>query len=96
MHEVGLLARRCWRTRAARCARGDDVTVLPSLLHRVADGTLHLRIDAWVYERERNPTRTRLLAARARARFDEMTAPERERFSRARRCSAPTPKTAAS
>jgi hypothetical protein len=66
---------------AARALRAsDEVRVLPSLLHRGADGALRLRIDAWVFERERNPTRTRLLAAALGLEWDEMTPDERTRF----------------
>jgi hypothetical protein len=66
---------------AARALRtNDELRILPSLLHRGADGALRLRIDAWVFERERNPTRTRLLAAALGLEWDEMTAAERTRF----------------
>jgi hypothetical protein len=60
--------------------RNDEVLVLPSLLHRGADGTLRLRVEAWVFERERNPMATRLLAAALGLEWDEMSAAERERF----------------
>lgn len=59
---------------------GDEVTVFPTLAHRGANGSLVLRIEAWIYERERNPTRTRLLARALGLELDELGAAERERF----------------
>jgi hypothetical protein len=66
------------------CARPlrvrDDVTVFPTLAHRAASGALMLRIEAWVFERERNKTRTRLLARALGLELDELPATERQRF----------------
>lgn len=59
---------------------GDEVTVLPTLVHRAPDGTLHARIEAWVFERERNTTRTRLLARALGLDLDEIGAVDRQRF----------------
>lgn len=65
----------------ARPLRADDhVTVLPTLAHRAADGSLAVRIEAWVFERERNPTRTRLLARALGLDLDELNATDRTRF----------------
>lgn len=60
---------------------GDEVTVFPTVAHRAgrSDGFV-LRIEAWVFERERNPTRTRLLAKALGLDLDELNAAERERF----------------
>jgi phosphatidate phosphatase APP1 len=49
-------------------------------VHRAADGTLQARIEAWVFERERNPTRTRLLARALGLDLDEVGAEDRQRF----------------
>jgi Uncharacterized conserved protein (DUF2183) len=66
----------------ARALRpGDHVTVLPTLAHRAADGSLLVRIEAWVFERERNPTRTRLLARGLGLDLDELSAADRARFA---------------
>jgi len=67
-------------TQASPLRRGDEVTVFPTVAHRGADGGLVLRIEAWVFERERNPTRTRLLAHALGLDLDELGATERERF----------------
>lgn len=66
------------RARALRS--NDEVHVLPSLLHRDAQGALQLRIEAWVFERERNPTRTRLLAKALGLEWDAMNSSQRARF----------------
>jgi len=67
----------------ARALRGnDDVSLPPTLLHRDAAGALQLRIDAWVFERERNPTRTRLLAAALGLDWSALAPAERDRFRR--------------
>jgi Uncharacterized conserved protein (DUF2183) len=59
---------------------GDQVTVFPTLVYRMPDGTLRLRIEAWVFERERNTKRTRLLAHALGLDLDELSAADRERF----------------
>jgi hypothetical protein len=65
----------------ARVLRADDrVTVWPTLVHRAADGVLRARVEAWVFERERNPTRTRLLAGALGLDLDELPHEDRRRF----------------
>ena len=59
---------------------GDEVTVFPTLAHRLPDGALQVRIEAWVFERERNPTRTRLLARALGLDLDDLGAADRQRF----------------
>ena len=59
---------------------GDQVTVFPTLVHRLPDGTLQLRIEAWVFERERNTQRTRLFAHALGLDLDELNAADRQRF----------------
>lgn len=59
---------------------GDQVTVFPTLVHRLPDGALRMRIDAWVFERERNTKRTRLLAHALGLDLDELSADDRDRF----------------
>ncbi len=46
----------------------------------LADGSLAVRIEAWVFERERNPTRTRLLARALGLDLDELNETDRTRF----------------
>jgi Uncharacterized conserved protein (DUF2183) len=58
----------------------DQVTVLPTVAYRVAGAALLMRIEAWVFEREVNPTRTRLLARSLGLDLDELGAADRERF----------------
>lgn len=58
----------------------DQVTIFPTLVHRAPDGTLRMRIEAWVFERERNTKRTRLLAHALGLDLDELSAADRERF----------------
>lgn len=65
---------------AAPLRRGDHVLAFPTTAHRLAGGALGLRIEAWVFERERNPTRTRLLARALGLDLDELPASERQRF----------------
>jgi hypothetical protein len=60
--------------------RGDALTVLPTLAHRATDGGLFVRIEAWVFERERNPTRTRALARALGLDLDELPESDRRRF----------------
>lgn len=59
---------------------GDEVSVWPTLVHRLPDGTLQARIEAWIFERERNPTRTLLLARTLGLDLDEIGAADRLRF----------------
>ncbi len=59
---------------------GDEVTVFPTLAHRLPDGALQVRIEAWVFERERNPTRTRLLARALGLDLDDLGVADRRRF----------------
>jgi Uncharacterized conserved protein (DUF2183) len=59
---------------------GDEVSVFPTLMHRSPDGSLQMRIEAWVFERERNPMRTRLLARALGLELDELSAADRQRF----------------
>ncbi len=59
----------------------DQVTVFPSVVHRELGGRLLLRIEAWVFERERNPTRTRLLARALGLDLDDLGAADRRRFT---------------
>jgi Uncharacterized conserved protein (DUF2183) len=59
---------------------GDEATVWPTLIHRATDGTLQARIEARVFERERNTTRTRLLARALGLDLDEISAADRQRF----------------
>jgi hypothetical protein len=76
--QSGLLAPALARARPLRT--GDEVSVFPTLIHRLPDGTLQARIEAWVYERERNPTRTRLLARALGLDLDDLGAADRQRF----------------
>ncbi len=75
---AGLLAPALAHARALR--RGDEVTLFPTVAHRDAGGGLVLRIEAWVFERERNPTRTRLLARALGLDLDDLGAADRQRF----------------
>jgi hypothetical protein len=76
--QCGLLAPALAHARPLRA--GDDVTVFPTLAHRLPDGALQVRIEAWVFERERNPTRTRLLARALGLDLDDLNAADRQRF----------------
>ena len=60
LRQSGMQAPTLAKARPLRA--GDEATVWPTLVHRAADGTLQARIEAWIFERERNTTRTRLLA----------------------------------
>jgi Uncharacterized conserved protein (DUF2183) len=73
-----LLAPALASARPLRAA--DQVTVFPTLVHRLPDGALRMRIEAWVFERERNTKRTRLLAHGLGLDLDELSAADRERF----------------
>jgi Uncharacterized conserved protein (DUF2183) len=78
LFQSGLLAPALATARPLRA--GDEATVWPTLVHRAADGTLQARIEAWVFERERNTTRTRLLARALGLDLDEIGAEDRQRF----------------
>jgi Uncharacterized conserved protein (DUF2183) len=58
----------------------DQVTVFPTVAHRGAGGALVVRIEAWVFEREYNPTRTRLLARSLGLDLDQLSVADRQRF----------------
>lgn len=73
-----LLAPAMASARPLRAA--DQVTVFPTLVHRAADGALRLRVEAWVFERERNTKRTRLFAHALGLDLDELSTADRERF----------------
>ena len=75
---AGLLVPALAHARTLR--RGDEVTLFPTVMHRGAEGRLVLRIEAWVFERERNPTRTRLLARALGLDLDDLGAADRQRF----------------
>jgi hypothetical protein len=70
-----------WPAQARPLRQGDEVSVLPTLVHRSPDGVLQMRIDAWVFGRERNPMRTRLLARALGLDLDELSATDRQRFT---------------
>ncbi len=76
--QSGMLAPALAKARPLRA--GDEATVWPTLVHRAADGTLQARIEAWVFERERNTTRTRLLARALGLDLDEIGSEDRQRF----------------
>jgi Uncharacterized conserved protein (DUF2183) len=78
---LALLSALPWPALARPLRSNDRVTVLPSLVHRGADGALRLRIEAWVFERERNPTRTRMLAKALGIEWDELGRTDRLRFA---------------
>ncbi len=78
LFQSGLLAPALAKARPLRA--GDEATVWPTLVHRAADGTLQARIEAWVFERERNTTRTRLLARALGLDLDEIGAEDQQRF----------------
>jgi hypothetical protein len=78
LFQSGLFAPALAKARPLRA--GDEATVWPTLVHRAADGTLQARIEAWVFERERNPTRTGLLARALGLDLDEIGAADRQRF----------------
>jgi Uncharacterized conserved protein (DUF2183) len=78
LFQSGLLAPALARARPLRT--GDEATVWPTLVHRAPNGTLQARIEAWVFERERNTTRTRLLARALGLDLDEIGAEDRQRF----------------
>lgn len=78
LFQSGMLAPTLAKARPLRA--GDEATVWPTLVHRAADGTLQARIEAWIFERERNTTRTRLLARALGLDLDEIGAADRQRF----------------
>ncbi len=78
LFQSGLLAPALAHARPLRA--GDEATVWPTLVHRAPDGTLQARIEAWVFERERNTTRTRLLARALGLDLDEIGAADQQRF----------------
>ena len=78
LFQSGLLAPALAGARPLRA--GDEATVWPTLVHRAPDGTLQARIEAWVFERERNTTRTRLLARALGLDLDEIGDADRQRF----------------
>jgi Uncharacterized conserved protein (DUF2183) len=78
LFQSGMLAPALARARPLRA--GDEATVWPTLVHRAADGTLQARIEAWIFERERNTTRTRLLARALGLDLDEIGAADQQRF----------------
>jgi Uncharacterized conserved protein (DUF2183) len=78
LFQSGLLAPALVKARPMRA--GDQATVWPTLVHRAPDGTLQARIEAWVFERERNTTRTGLLARALGLDLDEIGAADRQRF----------------
>jgi Uncharacterized conserved protein (DUF2183) len=78
LFQSGLLAPALATARPLRA--GDEATVWPTLVHRAADGTLQARIEAWIFERERNTTRTRLLARALGLDLDEIGAEDQQRF----------------
>jgi Uncharacterized conserved protein (DUF2183) len=78
LFQSGLLAPALAKARPLRA--GDEAAVWPTLVHRAPDGTLQARIEAWVFERERNPTRTRLLARALGVDLNEVGAEDRQRF----------------
>jgi Uncharacterized conserved protein (DUF2183) len=59
---------------------GEQLTVFPTVAHRDDHGGLVLRIEAWVFEREPNTKRTRLLARALGLDLDEMSVVDRQRF----------------
>lgn len=59
----------------------DQVTVFPTVAHRDAGGALVIRIEAWVFEREYNPTRTRLLARSLGLDLEALSVADRQRFT---------------
>jgi Uncharacterized conserved protein (DUF2183) len=78
LFQSGLLAPALAKARPLRA--GDQATVWPTLVHRAADGTLQARIEAWVFERERNTTRAGLLARALGLNLDEIGVADRQRF----------------
>lgn len=80
LFQCALLAPTLARARPLR--PGDDVTVWPTLVHRSPGGTLQARIEAWVFERERNPPRTRLLARALGIDLEELGTEDRQRVMR--------------
>jgi Uncharacterized conserved protein (DUF2183) len=78
LFQSGMLAPALAKARPLRA--GDEATVWPTLVHRAADGTLQARIEAWVFERERNTTRTRLLARALGLDLGEIGAADQQRF----------------
>jgi hypothetical protein len=74
----------CLLVPALACARPlrvrDQVTVFPTVAHRDANGGLVIRIEAWVFEREYSPTRTRLLARSLGLDLDQLSVADRQRF----------------
>jgi hypothetical protein len=65
---------------AREMRRNDIVLAPPTVAHRLTEGRLAVRIDAWVFERESIRTRTRLLAKVLGIDLDDIAPADRRRF----------------
>lgn len=65
---------------AAELARDEQVMFLPSTARMLDDGALQVRIESWVFEYERRPGVSALLAHHLDLDLDQLAAVDRERF----------------
>lgn len=65
---------------AADLARDEQVMFLPSTARMLDDGALEVRIESWVFEYERRPGVSALLARHLDLDLDQLAAVDRERF----------------